>query len=465
MAAIATLRNAAWAAAGFVLAGFGPALHGAAAAATLEVAAGADLAQAVAAAQPGDTLRLAPGSYTGAIVIDKPLVIEGPQDRSAIIAGTREGRTLWVKSADVSLRNLTITRSGLDLPAMDAGIFLDRTAHRAVVEHNDILDNLFGVYVWGPQDALVRGNRIVGNKELRVAERGNGVSLWNTPGSAVVDNDISAGRDGVFVNTSKQNRFTGNRFHDLRYGVHYMYTNDSEISGNVSTGNDIGYAIMYSHRLIVTGNVAVNNVEQGLMMNYANNSDISGNTVDGAGKCVFIYNANKNRFADNHFSNCDIGIHFTAGSEGNRISGNAFINNRNQVKYVGTRVMEWSDNGRGNYWSDNTAFDLDGDGIADTAYRPNDVVDQLLWRAPAARILLNSPAISVVRWAQSQFPAILPGGVIDSKPLMKPVRERVDYRGAMADGKPAASPDKKGDAKASAPHDGKTGAQRAEDDQ
>jgi len=461
MAAIATLRNAAWAAAGFVLAGFGPALHGAAAAATLEVAAGADLAQAVAAAQPGDTLRLAPGTYPGAIVIDKPLVIEGPQDRSAIIAGTREGRTLWVKAADVSLRNLTVTRSGLDLPAMDAGIFLDRTAHRAVVEHNDILDNLFGVYVWGPQDALVRGNRIVGNQELRVAERGNGVSLWNTPGSAVVDNDISAGRDGVFVNTSKQNRFTGNRFHDLRYGVHYMYTNDSEISGNVSTGNDIGYAIMYSHRLVVTGNVAVNNVEQGLMMNYANNSDISGNTVDGAGKCVFIYNANKNRFADNHFSNCDIGIHFTAGSEGNRISGNAFINNRNQVKYVGTRVMEWSDNGRGNYWSDNTAFDLDGDGIADTAYRPNDVVDQLLWRAPAARILLNSPAISVVRWAQSQFPAILPGGVIDSRPLMKPVRERIDYGGAVANAKPGASPD----AKSAANPVAINGAKRAEDNQ
>jgi nitrous oxidase accessory protein len=76
--------------------------------------------------------------------------------------------------------------------------------------------------------------------------------------------------------------------------------------------------------------------------------------------------------------------------------------------------------GRGNYWSDNTAFDLDGDGIADTAYRPNDVVDQLLWRAPAARILLNSPSISIVRWAQSQFPAILPGGVIDSAPLMQP---------------------------------------------
>ncbi len=31
------------------------------------------------------------------------------------------------------------------------------------------------------------------------------------------------------------------------------------------------------------------------------------------------------------------------------------------------------------------AFDLDGDGIADTAYRPNDLIDQVLWTQPAAR--------------------------------------------------------------------------------
>ncbi|SSW72093.1 hypothetical protein AVE30378_04933 [Achromobacter veterisilvae] len=320
----------------------------------------------------------------------------------------------------MSLRNLTVTRSGLSLSEMDAGIFLDRTAHRARVEDNDILDNLVGVHVWGPEDATVRGNRIVGNKELRVAERGNGVTLWNTPGTRVLDNDISAGRDGIFVNTSKRNTFSGNRFHDLRYAVHYMYTNDSEISGNVSTHTDVAYAIMYSHRLVVRGNVALDSREQGLMLNYANHSRITDNSVDRAAKCVFIYNANRNVFQDNQFSNCDIGVHFTAGSEGNQISGNAFINNRNQVKYVGTRTLDWSVDGRGNYWSDNTAFDLDGDGIADTAYRPNDVVDQLLWRAPAARILLNSPAISIVRWAQSQFPAILPGGVLDSAPLMQP---------------------------------------------
>lgn len=395
-------------------------LAGSAMAAIVAVPAGANLQRAVASAAAGDTLRLAPGNYPGNLVIDKPLTLEGPPDRSAAIVGERSGRTVWVRAANVTLRQLTIRQSGLSLPDMDAGIFLDRTAHHALIEHNDILDNLMGVYIWGPEAALVRANRIVGNTELRVAERGNGVSLWNSPGTRVLDNDISAGRDGIFSNTSKHNLFRGNRFRHLRYGVHYMYTNDSEVSDNLAEDTDIGYAIMYSHRLAVRNNIALRSVDQGLMFNYANDAAITGNVVRGGGKCVFLYNANNNRFESNHFHDCDIGIHFTAGSDGNAIADNAFVNNKNQVKYVGTRVIEWSKQGRGNYWSDNTAFDLDGDGIADTAYRPNGIIDQVLWRAPAARILLNSPAVSVVRWAQSQFPALLPGGVIDSAPLMRP---------------------------------------------
>jgi len=398
----------------------GLALAGSAAAAVVAVPAGANLQQAVAAAAAGDVLQLAPGEYRGNLVIDKPLTLQGPPDRSAIIMGERQGRTIWVQAANVSLRQLSIRHSGLSLPDMDAGVFLDRGAHHALVEQNDILDNLMGVYVWGPEAATVRANRIVGNTELRVAERGNGVSVWNSPGTQVVDNDISAGRDGIFSNTSKHNLFRGNRFRQLRYAVHYMYTNDSEVSDNISEDNDIGYAIMYSHRLVVRNNLAVRSRDQGLMFNYANDTVIAGNAVQGGSKCVFLYNANNNRFEFNHFQDCEIGIHFTAGSDGNAISGNAFIHNQNQVKYVGTRVIEWSRDGRGNYWSDNTAFDLDGNGIADTAYRPNGIVDQILWRAPAARILLNSPAVSIVRWAQSQFPALLPGGVIDSAPLMRP---------------------------------------------
>jgi len=128
----------------------------------------------------------------------------------------------------------------------------------------------------------------------------------------------------------------------------------------------------------------------------------------------------KNRIERNWFEGCAIGVHFTAGSERNSIAGNAFVRNRTQVMYVGTRALDWSVNGRGNYWSDDPAFDLNGDGIADTAYRPNDIIDKVEWSYPTAKLLMNSPAVQVIRWAQSQFPALHPGGVIDSAPLMKP---------------------------------------------
>lgn len=391
---------------------------GPARAAVIQVPAGADLQAAIAAAAPGDTLQLAAGEYPGNIVIDKPLVLQGPEDRGAGIVGTRKGRSVWIKAEDVTLRRLTIRNSGLSLPGMDAGVFLDRGAHRALITENDIVDNSVGVYVWGPRDALVRGNRIVGNTGLRVNERGNGVTLWNSPGSKILDNTISEGRDGIFSNASRQNVFSGNHFSRVRYAVHYMYTNDSEVSDNVSEGNDIAYALMFSSSLTVRNNRGTGSAHQGLMLNATQQSTIEGNVLDGGEKCVFIYNANFNRMADNVFRNCGIGVHYTAGSEGNAITGNAFIDNQNQVKYVGTRYLEWSVDGRGNYWSDLSAFDLNGDGVGDTAYRPNGIIDQVIWRAPSARLLLNSPAVSIVRWAQTQFPAILPGGVIDSAPLM-----------------------------------------------
>ena len=87
--------------------------------------------------------------------------------------------------------------------------------------------------------------------------------------------------------------------------------------------------------------------------------------------------------------------------------------------------MECSAEGIGNYWSDNAAFDLDGNGIADSAYRQNDVIDHLLWTQPEAKSLLGSPAVQMIRWSQSAFLATLPGGVVDRAPLMHPLRPEI----------------------------------------
>ncbi|MEI2385265.1 nitrous oxide reductase family maturation protein NosD [Breoghania sp. JC706] len=394
-----------------------------AAAAERMVAAGADaLVRAVKTAQAGDTLRLAPGTHVGPVVLDKPLTLEG--ESGAIIEGNGSGSVITIEADDVSVENLTITGSGLSNETLDSGVKLVKGVKRAVVRDNRLLNNLVGVDVHGAIGATVSGNLIEGRRDLRMNERGNGIYVWNAPDLLAEGNTIRYGRDGIFVNTSREDTLRGNRFEKLRFAIHYMYGNDGTVEGNVSIGNDIGYALMFSQGLTIRNNTSVRDRNHGLMLNYANDAVITGNTVrEGGEKCLFMYNANKNVVHGNRFEGCPIGIHFTAGSADNRISGNAFIGNRTQVKYVGTRDVVWSENGRGNYWSDHSAFDTNGDGIAESAYRPNDMVDQILWTQPAAKLLTGSPAVQLLRWTQSQFPALLPGGVVDTAPLMHPPEE------------------------------------------
>jgi len=381
---------------------------------------GGGLAAALKSAKPGDTILLGPGVFRGNFLIEKPINLIGKP--GAILDAEGEGSVIRVDAADVTISGLTIRGSGADHEKSDSGVFLGKKAHRAQVLDNHITGNLIGVYVWGQKDAVVRGNVIVGRRDHHMNSRGNGVYVWNAPGAKVLHNDIRYGRDGIFVNASKKNKFIGNRMRDLRFAVHYMYTHNSEVSGNESHNNHAGYALMFSDRLTVRKNLAVDSLRHGILLNYANKSTFEGNkVVRGGERCVFIYNSNRNRFSGNWFEQCDVGIHFTGGSERNSVNANTFLKNQRQVKYVGTKWVEWSTEGKGNYWSDHTGFDVNGDGIADTAYKPNDLVDQILWRHPTAKSLLQSPAFGVLRWAQRQFPALYPGGVIDRHPLMAPV--------------------------------------------
>lgn len=370
-------------------------------------------------AQSGDRLLLGNGTYYGALTINKPLSLIG--SHKSIIDGKKVGHVLTVSASNVIIKNLYIQNSGNTLVTEDSGIFVTSEAENVLISNNYLKNNLIGVYLKGAKSAQVINNTIIGSQFHRINDRGNGIYLWNAPGSVVKNNRIRYGRDGIFVTTSRDNIFKGNTMRDLRFAVHYMYTNDSEVSNNISFNNHVGYALMFSDRINAYANQSIADKERGLFFNYANYSVIHHNRVSGgAEKCVFIYNANYNRINNNAFEDCEIGVHFTAGSEKNDIYENAFIKNRTQVKYVGTRDIEWSKQGRGNYWSDNTAFDINKDDIADHVYQPNDLVDQIVWRHPMAKLLLNSPAVQVLKWAQSEFPSLHPGGVTDSYPLMTP---------------------------------------------
>ena len=388
------------------------------------------------AAAPGSELILAAGLYRGGIQIDKPLTLRG--EPGAILDGKGEGDVIRVRAPDVRLEGLILRDSGFDLTAMNAAVHAERGAHRLHVEAVAMENVAFGLWLWHLEAPTLIGNRYAGNTAVRSQDRGDAIRLYNIDGGLIADNDIRDARDAIYVDTSRDLEFRGNRLRDSRFGIHYMHTHGGRIVDNHTSGTRAGYALMMSRDLEVVNNRAERDKNYGILMNYVNYSTIAGNDIRGItawhgpaggehgvtlgaeGKALFIYNSQGNEIHGNRLADSELGIHLTAGSENNRIHGNAFIDNRTQVKYTGTITYEWSSGGRGNYWSDNPGFDLDGDGLADTAYRPNDMIDEVLWVNPNAKILMNSPAIQLLRWAQASFPALYPGGVVDTAPLIAP---------------------------------------------
>lgn len=392
------------------------------------------LAQVLQEAGTGDRILLDPGIYRGGLDIDRGVTLVGRP--GAVIDAGGEGDAIRIHAARVVLRDLTIRNWGANLTAMNAGIFVEAASDGIRIEGNTLTGPGFGIWLESSADALITGNRVIGDVSLRSQDRGNGIHLFNVTGVTVAGNHISQARDGIYIDTSNSNVLQNNLIEDLRYGIHYMYSHDNLVIGNRTRHTRTGYALMQSRHLTVNNNRSENDKNYGILMNYITYSTLTGNAVEkvshqhagddgravaGAeGKAVFIYNSQFNTLRDNRFADSDIGIHLTAGSEDNVIYGNAFLGNREQVKYVASRRQEWSQEKRGNYWSDYLGWDFDGDGLGDTVYEPNDAVDKLLWKYPLASLLMHSPAVIILRWVQFQFPVLRPEGVQDSHPLMRP---------------------------------------------
>ena len=154
------------------------------------------------------------------------------------------------QAADATLRGLTIRNSGKSLIDKNSGVFVDR----------------------GADGARDRGQSFREQSDRRLSRRRRKTRWCETTAStacarcgrtsadpashcgtrrvrASSTTTSSFGRDGVFSVHSRDNVVRGNSFHDLRFAVHFMYTNDSDVIDNFSVGNDIGYAMMYSDHL------------------------------------------------------------------------------------------------------------------------------------------------------------------------------------------------------------------------
>lgn len=390
---------------------------GSAGAAVVPVAPGQSIAAAIERARPGDTVLVARGTYREHLHIDKPLTLQG-QGKPTLSAGG-SGDAIRISAAGVTVAGLVVRDSGIDLTAQNAAIYVTPGSHRATIADCDILASLFGIWLEGSDDARLLRNVIRGRADLQSAARGNGIQVYATRGVQVIGNQVSDSRDGIYVDVSRDALFRGNRIHDVRYGTHYMNTNHSTWEDNVVYRSRAGLALMEVRDIVVRRNVAWGHADHGIMLRTIQDSVIEDNVVAGNDRGFFIYDAEYNIVRRNLVINNRTGVHLSAGSSNNRVDGNDFIGNEEQVRFVASRDVLWGRE-RGNYWSNYGGWDQDGDARGDVPYEANDLVDRLSWRYPLMKLLGASPALQTLRFVARQFPLLRAPSVVDRQPHMRP---------------------------------------------
>lgn len=385
----------------------------------------------------GNHWRLPAGHYKGHFIIRQSQHIECDPD--AVIDAGGEGHAVLIEADAVEFNGCQIINWGRNLTNLDAAIFVAKTAENTSLGRHRLRGPGFGIWVDAAPGVHIHDNDIEGDPAVRSQDRGNGIHLYAVTGARVEGNHVSQTRDGIYIDTSNKNHLHNNVLENLRYGVHYMFSHSNSVVGNTTRNTRTGYALMQSRSLDVRNNVSENDQNYGILMNYITYSTIAGNRVSNVqsgstgnvmiqgaeGKALFIYNSVFNDISYNEFVGSVMGIHLTAGSENNKIYANSFINNQQQVKYVATRFQEWSQEDTGNYWSDYFGWDRNNDERGDVPYEPNDNIDRLVWLYPELRLLMNSPAIELLRWVQEAFPVVKSPGVRDSRPLMRPLARPV----------------------------------------
>ena len=383
------------------------------------------IGQALAAAAPGDTVRVAAGVYRERPVIQRPVVLLA--DSGAIIDGGGEGTVLSIHASAV-VRGFVIRGSGSNQSREDAGIIATDAAN-LVVEDNRFEDILFGVYVKQCDHPVIRNNVIVG-KDLPVPLRGDGIRLWYSHHGVIEHNVVRHSRDVVIWFTN-HTLVRDNRVEHSRYGLHYMYSDSNAFEANAFVSNHVGAFIMYSSQITFRDNLfadAQGTTGRGLGFKDSDRivaernvlvKNAAGISIDNSPTSVGIVN----HFRHNVIAYNDVGVSMLPSVHSNEFRDNAFVDNVQPVRVTGggtAMANTWN----ANYWSEYAGFDADHDGFGDTPYRFDRLSDDLLARHEPLRLLDLSLAVTTLNMLTRVLPHLQPEAlVVDSSPRRAPTAE------------------------------------------
>lgn len=375
------------------------------------------LGAAVEQAGSGDRIVVTSGTYREPTInVRKPLTIVGKGQ--PVIDGNEKKKTLLhVQAADVTLRGLTLKNVPTSFVNDLAAIKVEKSQD-CLIEDNRIEEGFFAIWIGKSEGCRIADNSIQAHKESE-SYAGNGIHLWYCKNMTVENNTIKGHRDGIYFEFVEESHIEGNHSEDnLRYGLHFMYSDHCRYEDNLFRDNGAGVAVMYTEYVEMVDNHFVRNwgsAAYGLLLKDIYDSVVTGNTFEKNTIGIYSENSTRVEVDSNLFRRNGWGVRVMANSRKNVFTRNNFYGNSFDVT---TNSQQNPNTFQGNYWDKYNGYDLDRDGVGDVPYRPVRLFAYLVEQNEPSVLMMRSLFVQILDAAERVIPTITPKTLVDERPAM-----------------------------------------------
>lgn len=377
------------------------------------------LKEGIALANPGDTILLYKGIYKeGNIVINKSIHLLGIDE--PILDGEGKHEILTVSGRFIIIKGIHFRNSGYS-SMYDYATINVVDSENFTIENNIISNAHFAIHISNSLHGLISNNNITGTYKAEHLS-GNGIHLWKCDNILIEDNYIKGHRDGIYFEFVTNSIVQGNTSIDnVRYGLHFMFSNDDAYLENIFKENGAGVAVMYSKRVLMIKNQFDHNwgaSAYGLLLKEINDSRIIHNIFHRNTVGILMEGSNRISVQSNEFKNNGWALRVQASCTENSFHHNNFLNNTFDVATNGNLSLNEFYN---NYWDKYEGYDLNKDIVGDVPYHPVSMYAMIIENDPNSLMLLRSFMVSLLDKAEKAIPSLTPEELVDHQPLMKPI--------------------------------------------